>query len=68
MGIRQDNAAGHPRFALEKRGGQDLAARRKADAENTSIAARHWIHQFCGLSVHFQLLSNSPRGDAVTFR
>src|SRR3954464_15743732 len=24
-------------------------------------------HQFYGLSVHFQLLSTSPRGDAVTF-
>src|SRR5438445_932605 len=27
----------------------------------------HWTHQFYGLSLHFQLLSTSPRGDAVTF-
>src|SRR6266481_1425382 len=30
--------------------------------------SRHWTHQFYGLSIHFQLLSTSPRGDAVTFR
>src|SRR6266576_2081118 len=27
----------------------------------------HWTHLLYGLSVHFQLLSPSPRGDAVTF-
>ena len=30
--------------------------------------SRHWTHQFYGLTVHFQLLSTSPQGDAVTFR
>ncbi len=40
MGIRQDNAAGHRRFAVEKRGGQDSPGRRNTDAEKTSIAAR----------------------------
>src|SRR5437763_15770175 len=29
--------------------------------------SRHWTHQFYGLTVHFQLLSPSPQGDAVTF-
>ena len=40
IGIGQDNTAGHLRFAVEKRGGKDLAARRKTDAEMASIAAR----------------------------
>ena len=31
------------------------------------VVSRHWTHQFYGLSIHFQLLSTSPRGDAVTF-
>ena len=31
------------------------------------IVSRHWAHRFYGLSVHFQLLSTSPRGQAVTF-